>query len=52
MTLEGTIRELKEGLDAMSFADPNFRQSNFMRLRMLESHIKDGKLNRKLEWSL
>ena len=52
MTLEGTIRELKEGLDAMSFADPNFRQSNFMRLRMLESHIKDGKLNRNLEWSL
>jgi nucleoside-diphosphate-sugar epimerase len=52
MTLEGTILELKKGLEAMSFADPHFRQSNFMRLRMLESHIQDGALTTNLEWNI
>lgn len=52
MTLEGTILELKSGLEAMNFADPNFRQSNFMRLKMLESHIKDGALTTDLEWTI
>lgn len=52
MTLEGTIAELKEGLEAMNFADPNFRQSNFMRLKMLESHVKNGALTADLKWEL
>jgi nucleoside-diphosphate-sugar epimerase len=50
MTLDAAIEELKEGLEAMNFSDPNFRQSNFMRLKMLESHIANGKLNNNLEW--
>jgi len=52
MSLEETILELKSGLEAMNFADINFRQSNFMRLRMLESHIQRGDLNRNLEWTM
>jgi len=52
MTLDDTILELKDGLDAMKFADANFRQSNFMRLRMLESHIQSGALTSNLEWTI
>ena len=51
MSLEETILELKEGLEAMSFSDSNFRQSNFMRLRMLESHIAAGNLSQDLKWT-
>ena len=51
MSLEDTILELKSGLEAMNFADANFRQSNYMRLKMLESHIEHGSLNRDLEWT-
>ena len=34
----------------MNFADSNFRESNYMRLKMLESHIRNGSLNSDLEW--
>ena len=50
VTLEAAIAELKAGLEAMNFADPNFRQSNFMRLKMLETHIKNGALDEDLRW--
>ena len=50
MTLEFTILELIDGLEAMKFTDANFRQSNYMRLKMLESHIQKGSLNVDLEW--
>jgi len=52
MTLESTILELKEGLEAMKFADADFRQSQYMRLKVLESHLANGRLNSDLEWSL
>lgn len=52
MTLDDTILELKEGLEAMKFADANFRQSNFMRLKMLETHIQSGALTGNLEWTV
>lgn len=50
MTLDQTVLELKSGLQAMKFSDTEFRQSNYMRLRMLESHVKRGILNENLEW--
>ena len=52
MSLDETILELKGGLDGMKFADANFRQSNFMRLKMLEAHIQNGTLTRNLEWTI
>jgi nucleoside-diphosphate-sugar epimerase len=52
MTLDDTILELRDGLVAMKFADANFRQSNFMRLKMLESHIQSGALTSNLEWTV
>ncbi|EIM65105.1 MAG: SDR family oxidoreductase [Desulfobacter postgatei] len=52
VTLEAAIAELKDGLEAMNFADPNFRQSNLMRLKMLETHIQNGSLNANLQWQI
>jgi nucleoside-diphosphate-sugar epimerase len=51
MDLEGTIRELKEGLIAMGFADGNFRNSRYMRLMVLKDLRARGLLNEKLEWT-
>lgn len=51
VTLSQTIREIKEGLEAMVFADRNFRQSQFMRLKVLESHIEGQTLTEQLEWA-
>ena len=46
-----TIRDLKEGLEAMKFADENFRNSRFMRLKVL-AYLRDRELlNEKLEWA-
>ena len=45
------IAELKEGLDAMGFNDPNFRSSRFMRLEALKRLRESGALNSRLEWT-
>lgn len=49
--LAGAIAGLKEGLTAMHFKDANFRQSSFMRLRVLQEHLDRGRLTRQLRWS-
>lgn len=48
--IDDAILELKTGLEAMNFADPNFRESNYMRLKMLEAHIARGALSQDLRW--
>ena len=49
--LDKTIEELAEGLSKMKFNDPNFRNSYFMRLKVLES-LQDSKiLNEDLAWT-
>ena len=50
VTVEQAILELKEGLQGMNFSDDNFRESNYMRLKMLESHIQRGALSTDLKW--
>ncbi len=50
VTLQQAISELKQGLAGMRFKDENFRQSNFMRLKMLQSHMKEGRLDSNLRW--
>jgi nucleoside-diphosphate-sugar epimerase len=50
VTLEQAIRELKEGLSGMRFDDKNFRSSQFMRLKVLERHISEGRLGDDLRW--
>lgn len=48
--IDQAVLELVEGLRGMNFADSNFRQSNWMRLKMLESHIEAGSLSTELKW--
>ncbi|MDZ8117733.1 NAD-dependent epimerase/dehydratase family protein [Pontiella agarivorans] len=48
--LESTICELKDNLEAMEFNDPEFRTSQFIRLRVLARHMEQGRLNKNLEW--
>lgn len=50
LDLVTTIRELKKGLEAMNFKDPNFRSSQFMRLEVLKQLREKGLLDGKLEW--
>jgi len=50
VTLGQSIRELKQGLTAMKFGDKDFRSSQFMRLKVLERHISEGRLGADLRW--
>ncbi|NIA09642.1 MAG: NAD-dependent epimerase/dehydratase family protein [Nitrospiraceae bacterium] len=50
LTLEDAVMELKHGLEEMQFNNKGFRDSWFMRLKVLESHIEKGILTRELYW--
>lgn len=50
VSLSQAIQELKEGLSGMKFEDKNFRSSQFMRLKVLERHIAEGRLGDDLRW--
>ena len=50
-TLAGTIAELHQRLHAMGFADPNFRTSRLMRLRVLAALREQGDLTESLTWA-
>jgi nucleoside-diphosphate-sugar epimerase len=45
-----SIRELKKGLEAMGFNDEDFRNSEYMRLKVLTRLQENGLLNDNLEW--
>lgn len=45
-----TIKELKEGLEKMGFGDSNFRNSPFMRLKVLTDLQAKNLINDRLEW--
>jgi nucleoside-diphosphate-sugar epimerase len=49
--LHTTIVDLKAGLDAIGFADPNFRSSRLMRLVVLNQLRERGMLDGNLEWT-
>jgi UDP-glucose 4-epimerase len=51
VTLEQSIEGLRAGLEEMGFKDPDFRSSQHMRLKVLESHIAAGRLNEGLYWT-
>jgi nucleoside-diphosphate-sugar epimerase len=50
MDLKASIKELKNGLEEMQFKDPDFRNSNYMRLRVLKDLRRNGYLDKNLEW--
>jgi UDP-glucose 4-epimerase len=51
VSLEASILGLKAGLEAMGFRDADFRSSQHMRLKVLESHIASGRLTEELLWT-
>jgi nucleoside-diphosphate-sugar epimerase len=50
VSLAESVRELKEGLESMGFRDGEFRNSRYMRLKILTELQEKGFLNEKLQW--
>jgi nucleoside-diphosphate-sugar epimerase len=50
VTLEESVKELKEGLESMGFKDEDFRKSHYMRLNILTRLQEKGILNDKMQW--
>jgi nucleoside-diphosphate-sugar epimerase len=50
MDLISTIKELKNGLEQMGFKDPDFRNSDFIRLKVLANLRRQGYLSEDLKW--
>jgi len=48
--LVSSIQELKDGLKAMNFSDPDFRNSRYIRLKVLTDLIDKGLLTENLRW--
>jgi nucleoside-diphosphate-sugar epimerase len=51
VTLDTSIERLIAGLRAHGFADADFRNSPYIRLKMLNRHIVTGRLSRDLRWT-
>lgn len=50
VSLDQSIQNLIAGLKKMNFKDADFRSSGLMRLRVLQDHIDNRRLNRALQW--
>jgi hypothetical protein len=50
MDLRSAIKELKNGLEQMGFNDPDFRNSDFIRLKVLTNLRSKGYLSENLKW--
>jgi nucleoside-diphosphate-sugar epimerase len=49
--LNQSIQNLIAGMKRMNFKDAQFRSSDLMRLKVLQGHIGDNRMNAKLEWT-
>jgi len=52
VSLKETINELSAGLKAVNFSDRDYRNSIFMRLKMLNTLLEKGYITETLEWKL
>ncbi|MET0505778.1 MAG: NAD-dependent epimerase, partial [Luteibacter sp.] len=50
VTLAQSIDNLIAGMKRMSFSDAQFRQSDLIRLNVLQGHIASNRLNKSFEW--
>lgn len=50
-TLDSAIAGLRDGLRAIAFADPDYRSSQLIRLKVLERHLAAGRLGNDLRWT-
>lgn len=51
VSLDESIRRLRDGFKKMNFVDKDFRQSPFMRLNTLRKHMTQGRLGKDLRWT-
>jgi len=51
VTLTQSITALRDGLTGMGFSDPDFRNSQQIRLKVIEDHIAAGRLLPSLRWA-
>ena len=49
--LDDTIIDLKAGLNKIGFNQEDFRNSNFMRLNVLQGLISSNRINKQLYWN-
>ena len=49
--LVSTVKEIRDNLVAMNFNDPNYRESRFIRLKVIDELQSKGLLNSNLEWT-
>lgn len=52
VTLEQSIKEIKEKLETVKFNDSDFRNSQYMRLKTLEGLIESRSLDEELRWQV
>lgn len=50
VSLAQAVTGLKEGLERMQFNDPNFRNSKYIRLKILNDHMAEGRIDSDLNW--
>jgi nucleoside-diphosphate-sugar epimerase len=50
MSLKDSVRNLRLGLESMHFNDPDFRNSNYVRLKMLNRLLEQKLINENLAW--
>jgi nucleoside-diphosphate-sugar epimerase len=50
VSLTDSVKELKNGLESLGFKDGEFRNSRYMRLKILTELQEKGYLNEKLQW--
>jgi len=50
VTLQNSVAALKAGLEQMAFQNSDFRTSTYMRLKVLEKHRSEGRLDADLNW--
>lgn len=52
VNLRQSATEVRDGLTRMHFTDPNFRESQLIRLKVLERLMNESRINDNLEWTL
>lgn len=50
VTLDQAVRDLTAGLEKMNFRDGDFRDSQLIRLKVLERHMAERRLSEQLTW--
>ena len=51
VTLKGAIEDLKDGLISMKFSNSDFRNSDYIRLNVLNDHISSQRITDSLSWN-